>query len=737
MFSPPALAHAVRRCKVLILVSLALLTTAFAALPRCLAAELVDSAKSLRFAPADVAFYSASLRLEEQFDLFLGSRAYERLMQVPVVQLAKMQVAFQWQQSPEPTIAKVREYFQSPDGKQSAAILKEMFAEEVFVYGSQEWAAILAFVSELNGMSRQLQLDALISQQPPEQAGARLAEVLKEKLQSLEIPQTLLGFRLKQPERAVAHVGHLQTMIVDLIKESNPELQDLEQHIQREDIAGHPFVTLRLNGSQLPWDEMRSNSSTDVDDATFNEWRETFSRKQLVVAIGVVDEFLLVFVGNSAEPLENLGKGPLLADSAALALVKRHADQRLTSIGYASAELAASVNSPRANLEALVAIAESGLKAAPIEDARREQMLANITALVDNMATYLPQPGATSVAGFLTPRGTESFQYRSGTIGSYDSSQPLTLLDHADGNPFLMIAARSKQTVEQYDATVAAIQRVGLDFEELAEKTAPAEQWAEYQKWRPRIMALLESANTTTRENLYPAFADGQFSLVVDAAATSDHWVAPMPPAEKPLPMLEIGLVGSVADAARLQTAVSDYFRIVQETIALLHEANPSDFPDTQLPHPKVAQIDGGSSYQYDLPAEWGVDAQLVPNAILAEGVGVLSTFPTFSSRLVESKPFETDSPIDVRRPAAKVASVRFPQLLDAVRPWVDYGFAVAAAQGGNENDSAATMQAGLILPQVHQLLDVLAAVDSFTSVTYREDEVWVTHSELHFVDSE
>jgi hypothetical protein len=31
----------------------------------------------------------------------------------------------------------------------------------------------------------------------------------------------------------------------------------------------------------------------------------------------------------------------------------------------------------------------------------------------------------------------------------------------------------------------------------------------------------------------------------------------------------------------------------------------------------------------------------------------------------------------------------------------------------------------------------VLAAVDSFTSVTYREDEVWVTHSELHFVDAE
>ena len=46
-------------------------------------------------------------------------------------------------------------------------------------------------------------------------------------------------------------------------------------------------------------------------------------------------------------------------------------------------------------------------------------------------------------------------------------------------------------------------------------------------------------------------------------------------------------------------------------------------------------------------------------------------------------------------------------------------------------------LQAGLILPQVHQFIDVLAAMHSYTSITYRENDVWVTHSEMRIKDLE
>ena len=56
------------------------------------AADLAEQAHSLRKVPADAAFYSSSLRLKEQWDAFVGSKAYGKLMEIPLVQLAKMQV---------------------------------------------------------------------------------------------------------------------------------------------------------------------------------------------------------------------------------------------------------------------------------------------------------------------------------------------------------------------------------------------------------------------------------------------------------------------------------------------------------------------------------------------------------------------------------------------------------------------------------------------------------------------
>ena len=64
-----------------------------------------EQARSLRLAPVDAAFYSANLRMKEQWDIITASKAYARLLQIPLVQGAKLYVEFQLQESPEPTIA--------------------------------------------------------------------------------------------------------------------------------------------------------------------------------------------------------------------------------------------------------------------------------------------------------------------------------------------------------------------------------------------------------------------------------------------------------------------------------------------------------------------------------------------------------------------------------------------------------------------------------------------------------
>ena len=140
-------------------VALATLAFANVLLANARAADLAEQAHSLKKVPADASFYSASLRFKEQWHSFLESKAFAKLMEIPLVQMAKMQITFQWQQSEQPTIAKVREYVQSPAGQDAVAILKEMFSDEVFVYGGSDIAETISVLMELNSMRRTAPLD--------------------------------------------------------------------------------------------------------------------------------------------------------------------------------------------------------------------------------------------------------------------------------------------------------------------------------------------------------------------------------------------------------------------------------------------------------------------------------------------------------------------------------------------------------------------------------------------------
>jgi hypothetical protein len=85
---------------------------------------LADQAHSLRAVPSNAAFYTASLRLREQLNLFLDSQTYRKLMEIPILQIGKGQLEVQWQHSPKPIIARLREFFNSEEGQETLALIK-------------------------------------------------------------------------------------------------------------------------------------------------------------------------------------------------------------------------------------------------------------------------------------------------------------------------------------------------------------------------------------------------------------------------------------------------------------------------------------------------------------------------------------------------------------------------------------------------------------------------------------
>jgi hypothetical protein len=397
-------------------------------------------------------------------------------------------------------------------------------------------------------------------------------------------------------------------------------------------------------------------------------------------------------------------------------------------------------------------MAEQILGAAEVPAEDSEALVEDIRSLGNEFKKYMREPSETAAIAFLTSRGYEGYQYQSSPQPMADSSKPLTILNHAGGSPMLLVATRTKDSPDDYQAMVDGLKRIGERVEKIAESKAEPDDWAEYQEIRERALPLLRRLDHTTRDHLIPALQDGQSALVMDTSAESKRWFRPMPESPKPLPMLEFAVLAGVSDDNELRQAMTEYFDIARDAIDVVRELNPDEVADFTLPEPQKRELEGaGTAYVYEFPEEWGVDSQVAVNAALNDSVAAISLMPGTSERLLRKTDLDVDTSLDLNRPAAVVSYFNFNEFINVFRPWIDYGFDVAigklkveeAEDDGDDEDeqpeppSPVMLQAGFFIPQLQQLLDVASALRSFSMVSYEENGVWVTHSETHFKDLE
>jgi hypothetical protein len=262
--------------------------------------------------------------------------------------------------------------------------------------------------------------------------------------------------------------------------------------------------------------------------------------------------------------------------------------------------------------------------------------------------------------------------------------------------------------------------------------------------YRDRGIALLQRIDRANREQIIPSMTANEQALVLDVASKSERWFAPMPRSPQPLPMFELGMVARVSDAELLKKGVAEYVAVINDAIALGHEIHPEEFPAMKVPPPEVRTTAAATIYSYPFPAEWGIDSQLAANAGLSNEAVAVTLLPAFTEQLLRKRELAIDTAVDLKRPAARIVHFQFAKLIDAIRPWIDYGVGVASGSitpDGVEPDAemqqAVMLQLGLIMPQVNQFLEVFTTFRSQTSITYREENVWVTHTEMHIKDLE
>jgi hypothetical protein len=698
------------------------------------AAENLRETTSLKFVPADASFYMSRLRMKQQIDAITGSKAWASLLEIPAVKetMVKMHAAFS--QPPTPEAEGLWSALRQPENKQLIDLMLDGFSQEVFIYGDSGYGETLSTFNKLNRDVQAAQIEAKKNGQEEAEIGAkRVAEMFDKNFAKFRFPHTVVGFKLTDVARADAQIARLETLV-------NAELDKhagWKGRLTREKIGGSEFLTLKLDGSLLPWDQLPPNDNAQAKDA-IDKVIEKLKARTLTISLGIREGYLLLSIGETSEQLAKLGQGKLLIDRPELAPLVKHADKPFTSISYVSQRLLEQSNSVDAQIDGYVAMAEQLLPLSELDAELQKELIADARSLAADLKKYIPKAGARTAFGFHSARGLEGYSYDWGEQLGIDGSKPLTILDHVGGDPLAFAAARGKFAPQDYELLVKWFARGVYYGEQIGLAQLEEEQRTQYSRFRAEFTPLAQRFDQVTRDLWIPAFADGQGAVVLDAKLTHQQWHQAMPRSEKPLPMLEIGMVYGVSDAAKVKQASGEYFLIAADAMKKLHAIAPETIPEIELTMPQWRDFPEGTVYFYNLPRELGLDTQIAPNAGLSSTFLALSLLPKVSLRLLKPTPLAIDGPLANReRPLASAGYLNWAGLVEAMAPWIDYGIDQAgsqpAAEGAPAGGDPAATQA--IKDQVRAALAFLQCLRTMSSVSYFEEGALVTHSEWRLED--
>jgi hypothetical protein len=720
---------AIRRIAVM-----AVLAAGWLTIPAVTAAELDKLDSALKLVPEDAAFYSSMMRNREQFEILRGSRAWAKIERMPIVQMG---VAWYGQQltMPESGSAKLHAMLENPEFRKIVDLVADMASDEVFVVGDDSCTEFVELAQSVAGAVRygpmMMQATGNAAGGNPNQLRAKLAiSALAEHADLIEVPNVVIGFRVKNIDLAKEELIKLE--MFGNILESNEQTKG---RFKKTKVGDHDYLVLKLDGGLLPWDQIPVEKITEMELEEGDAEKVVAALKEanLVLALGLRGNDLLVSVGSSLECLESLGNGPRLVDRAELKPLEKFVDKRLTGIAYVSKELKEQIANQKGQIDGLRELADELLPMAKLTEEQNERVRSDIESLTTDLKSLTAELGPAVGFSFLTDGGMESYRYNWDAQGRIDGSKPLGLLRHVGGNPLLAVVSRATVSGSVYEGMVKWA-KVGYGyFQEFGLPRIPERDRAKVQQFLDAAMPHVAQIDRANREMLMPALADGQSALVVDAKLRSKQFIASLPATPEPMPMLEPAIVMGVRDAKLLKQGLSEYRRAINGIIDAARQIEGNKVPpEVRIPEPQTSEGPLGTVYGFPFAKELGVDEQVVLNIGVSDSVAVVSVSKEHTERLLKSTPLAVGGVLaGIDRPRAAAIWINWKALVDAAIPWVDFAIVQTAASKDLAED-----QQTAIVQQARTALEVLKVVYCVTSESYLDDGVLVQHSltEIHDV---
>lgn len=681
------------------------------------AAQAPDS--SLNKVPADAYFYSASLRLGEQWDMVQNSKAYAKIMALPAVKTA-LQRLHEEAHKPNNPWGHLIALAHAKENQELMGVVHDLMRHEVFYYGGEDSIKMfsligsVAFGSRIDQMVNRLQGD-----NSPEAQLKGALDGLKDSLDDIVAPDLVMGFRVGKPDPVKNLLPQWETMLNKAMERAPKELQG---KLRREKIGDADALVFQLDGSMLPWAKMKIEDLEDEKDE-YKPVIDKLKALKLTVALAVKGNYVLLSLGSSTAAVGKFGQGPALATLPELAPLSKFADRKIVGIDYTSKKMAESMATTAKDLAEMVKSAKEGLKETPLSDDLRDKIVKDIEAWTKEAEKSLPKPYAEMAFSFLNGTGVEGYAYQ---FGNASALKPLTITDNVGGAPLIAVAGRGEDATPAYLSLVKWL-KIFWAHAEAATAELAGEAMADQMKaGLQQILPFLQRFDELTGGQLLPALADGQGGMVVDGRWTSKKWFPEVDQAGHELPMLEFGLIFGVSNSEKLLEAFKGYRKLVNDLLDVARGFG-AEIPEGGWPAPKTEAIGAATAFYWPLPP-MGQEESIQPNIAVSKSLLTIATSMKFAGRLQANQPNAFDwKALANGNPIQAATWVDSAGLLKVVRPWVEK-LGVPAMQAEAKDDAPEGMRKADIPNLVATVLDVLACIKSGASVTYREGGNTITH---------
>ncbi|MFK8114742.1 MAG: hypothetical protein AB8B91_21250 [Rubripirellula sp.] len=442
-----------------------------------------------------------------------------------------------------------------------------------------------------------------------------------EEFASLTIPGFVLGARLSNLPAGRGYVGMIQL----LASSSGYDWM----HVQQDMIDSEPVVSIRMDGSQIPWGD--DSSEDETSRLASERFKRLISDRSITIAAGIRDGFLIVSFGEDLGPLQRFPAQDHLLAVKELEPLREAAVDHPIAIDYRSDPWAASCNeSDHSMIEWFAELVEANPNLITTTDSpmgvlseSTHQQIAATLREFDSQSKAIRVPAVGKVGWwFMDDAGVTGETHHHGAIDRRRREGRPDVLSRVGSEPLLVYASSGQVDTKLWelagDFASFCVKSFAAYYQAMVSSAgdAPDQELAELSSHIDQISQHFTQLVDTFQHQWLTGFGDQGWAFAITRDRTSEHYP------------IKAGWIASISDAPAISQNARNLRNALNELSASYLEL--ADEPQTNasvIPLPQITQSDNGTFAKWPLPMEAPTTAdsdqpkriEFLPQALLTE----------------------------------------------------------------------------------------------------------------------